>query len=247
MISCSKIRSFVPPEMIAARFIVATICRRLSSDKKGHGKEHSQPSQQRYAKKRCHCWLLTVIVQQSLCSSCGTFPLECPTWWVWKPFATGDARKIRLSCFLINGWHPELQGSIKDPTFGTASHPERMSCWCWPHAGCSFWFFIARDPLPSQMFHCATMLNYVVFYMCLKGLRTQRKGLAQGAALPLRVFWSRPARINAKSCNICQFSRECARILPECQEDLPLAWILEDLRSPQHRWRLLRTPRWWPN
>lgn len=111
----------------------------------------------------------------------------------------------------------------------------------------AFDFFIARDPLPSQMFHCATMLNYVVFYMCLKGLRTQRKGLAQGAALPLRVFWSRPARINAKSCNICQFSRECARILPECQEDLPLAWILEDLRSPQHRWRLLRTPRWWPN
>jgi hypothetical protein len=52
----------------------------------------------------------------------------------------------------------------------------------------AFDFFIARDPLPSQMFHCATMLNYVVFYMCLKGLRTQRKGLAQGAALPLRVF-----------------------------------------------------------
>lgn len=96
---------------------------------------------------------------------------------------------IRLSCFLINGWQPELQGS-------RVQHSALLLI----QKGClvgvglrqdAAFDFLARDPLPSQMFHCATMLNYdnyVVFYMCLKGLRTQRKGLAQGAALPLRVF-----------------------------------------------------------
>ena len=78
----------------------------------------------------------------------------------------------------------------------------------------AFHFFTTLNPLRLQMFHCATMRTHVVYYTCLKGLRTQRKGPAQGAALPLRVFWSRPGRINATSCNIMQHHATSCNICP---------------------------------